>query len=198
MSTAQPLFFYDLSSPYAYLAAVRIDVVLPAPPRWVPVVFGAILAHAQRTPWSLQDDLRLTGQLEVARRAHERGLPEVRWPQGWPAESYSVTPLRALVWAAEQGADIAKALALKLYEVEFVDGRALADIELVIAAAASLGLDGNDLRAGVQRPEIKAALRANTDDAIARGVVGVPTVAVGKELYWGDDRLEDAAGALAG
>jgi 2-hydroxychromene-2-carboxylate isomerase len=52
------------------------------------------------------------------------------------------------------------------------------------------------LRAGVADPEIKARLRANTDEAIARGVTGVPTVAVGDALLSGDDRLEDAAAAV--
>lgn len=197
MSVEQPLFFYDLSSPYAYLAAVRIDDVLPVAPRWVPVVFGAILGHVGRTPWSLQDGLREPGKLEVAQRAQARGLPEVRWPGGWPSESYSVAPLRAVLCAAEQGAHAAKALALKLFEVEFVDGRALDEFEVVVAAAARCGLDGDSIRAGVHRPEIKDALRANTDDAITRGVTGVPTVAIGDELFWGDDRLEDAAAALA-
>ena len=43
---------------------------------------------------------------------------------------------------------------------------------------------------------VKDALRAGTDDALAHGVIGVPTIAVGEQLFWGDDRLEEAAEAI--
>ena len=65
------------------------------------------------------------------------------------------------------------------------------------AAADRCGLEGDRLRAAVEEPAIKQRLRAATDDALRRGITGVPTVDVGDELFWGDDRLEDAAIALA-
>ena len=68
---------------------------------------------------------------------------------------------------------------------------------MVIGAAERSGLDAERARAAVQAPEIKERLRAHTDEALRRGVTGVPTVAVGDELFWGDDRLEDAARAAA-
>jgi 2-hydroxychromene-2-carboxylate isomerase len=197
MSTAEPIFFYDLSSPYAYLAAMRMDEVLPIAPRWQPIVFGAILREVGKTPWSLTPGRRERGQGEVARRARERGLPEVRWPPGWPAESYSLLPLRAVLCASELDAEAGKALTLALYTLEFAHGKALDDIELVIEAARACGLDGEGIRTGVSRAEIKDALRASTTDALSRGVTGVPTLAIGEVLFWGDDRLEDAATALA-
>ncbi len=189
-------FYYDLASPYAYLAAQRIDGVLGLPVRWVPVVFGAILARYDRIPWSLDSELREPGQREVARRASDRGLPEVRWPEGWPDKSYSVVPSRAVTFAAQRSPQTAKELALALFDVQFVHGRALDDFELVAAAGERCGIEPDELRAGVDSAPVKAALRANTDEAIARGVVGVPTVAVGTSLFWGDDRLEDAAAAM--
>jgi 2-hydroxychromene-2-carboxylate isomerase len=194
-ASAEPVFFYDLSSPYAYLAAERIDEVLPVQARWQPIVFGALLRARGRIPWSLQDETRAPGQAEVEARAGERGLPAVRWPRGWPAESYSVTPLRAVLHAQEQG--VGKELTMALYRTMFAEGRALNDLDTVLDAAESCGLDRDDVKQGVQRPEIKDRLRANTDEAIARGVEGVPTVADGEQMFWGDDRLEDAAAALS-
>jgi 2-hydroxychromene-2-carboxylate isomerase len=194
-ASAEPVFFYDLSSPYAYLAAERIDEVLPVQAHWQPIVFSALLRARSRIPWSLQDETRGPGQTDVASRAAERGLPAVRWPQGWPAESYSVTPLRAVVHAQEQGAG--RELTLALYRAEFAEGRALDDLEVLLSAAQACGLDPEDVRRGVQRQEIKDRLRVATDDAIARGLHGIPTVAVGDELFWGDDRLEQAAAALS-
>jgi 2-hydroxychromene-2-carboxylate isomerase len=156
-----------------------------------------LLREQQRLPWSLRDDEREPGQREVARRARERGLPELRWPPGWPRESYSVLPLRAVVWAGAQDEEAGKAMTRALYEIAFAQGRRLDDIEVIPDAAAACGLDGDAVRAGVERDDVRDTLRANTADAIARGVHGIPTVAVGETLYWGDDRLEDAAAALA-
>ena len=66
----------------------------------------------------------------------------------------------------------------------------------MLDAAEAAGLDRDAMAARLENPDIKARLRSYTDGAIARGVTGVPTVAVGDELFWGDDRLEDAAKAL--
>ncbi len=195
-SVQEPVFYYDLYSPYAYLASLRVDEVLPVTPRWVPIVFGVLLREIQRTPWSLREGEREAGQDEVARRAAARGLPEVRWPQGWPAESYSVLPLRALVWTQQHDPEEAKALTRALYEIVFVQGRPLGEIATVREAAEMSALDADALEAGMERDEVKATLRAHTAEALARGVTGVPTVAVGEALFWGDDRLEDAAAAL--
>jgi 2-hydroxychromene-2-carboxylate isomerase len=59
-------------------------------------------------------------------------------------------------------------------------------------------MDRELVRDGIESDETKQRLRQQTDDALAEGVTGVPTVAVDGELYWGDDRLEDAATALTG
>jgi 2-hydroxychromene-2-carboxylate isomerase len=197
VSPDQPTFFYDLYSPYAYLAAVRVDDVLPVAPRWQPIVFGVVLREAGKTPWSLREGEREAGQLETSRRARERGLGRLRWPPGWPAESYSLQPLRAVLCAAEQDSAAGKALALALYRLVFGEGTPLDDSEIIVAAAAPCGLDGEALRGAAERQPIKDALRASTADAVRRGITGIPTVAVGEELYWGDDRLEEAAAALA-
>jgi 2-hydroxychromene-2-carboxylate isomerase len=66
----------------------------------------------------------------------------------------------------------------------------------VLAAAEGAGLDQAEVEAAIADRSIKDRLRAETDEAHATGVFGVPTVAVGDELFWGDDRLEEAAAAL--
>jgi 2-hydroxychromene-2-carboxylate isomerase len=169
--------------------------VLPEPPAWQPIAFGALIRQIGKVPWSLRDETRGPGQAEIAERARARGLPEVRWPHGWPAESYSVVPLRAVLVAFDEGAG--KALTLELFRREFAEGVALDELEVVVAAAEACGLDGARLRAALEEPEIKQRLRDATDEAIDRGVTGIPTVAVADELFWGDDRLEDAAAKLA-
>jgi 2-hydroxychromene-2-carboxylate isomerase len=195
MSPGEPVFFYDFNSPYAYLAAERVDEVLPVSVRWQPMFFAAVLRERGRTPWSMRPDSRIEGVADVERRACERGLPPVVWLDSWPVESHSVLPLRATVWADECGRG--KELALSLFRTMFVAGRSLTDIETVADAARECGLDADELREAVQDQTIKDRLRAATDEALALGINGVPTVAAAGELFWGDDRLEDAARALA-
>ncbi len=70
--------------------------------------------------------------------------------------------------------------------------------EVVAARLRDAGFDGDALVSGASLPEIKARVRANTDDAIARGVFGVPTLLVDGELFWGIDSFAHAARRLAG
>jgi 2-hydroxychromene-2-carboxylate isomerase len=188
-----PVFYYDLSSPYAYLAASRVDEVLPVRPEWRPIAFGVIVERTGKVPWSFGENR--ANLEEIDRRAQERGLPPVRYPPGWPRQTYSLTPLRAALLAADQ--DQLRALTRELYRTAFAEGRALGDIKVVLEAAKRAGVEPDELREKIQGPEVKERLRAYTDDALARGITGVPTVAVGERLFWGDDRLEDAAAALA-
>jgi 2-hydroxychromene-2-carboxylate isomerase len=67
----------------------------------------------------------------------------------------------------------------------------------VLDAAEQAGLDRRQAGSAAGDPQVKRALRDATDAAHALGVYGVPTLAVGDELFWGDDRLEDAAACVA-
>jgi 2-hydroxychromene-2-carboxylate isomerase len=191
MADAQPVFYYDMNSPYAYLAAERIQEVLPAA-RWRPIAFGVLIRQIGKVPWSMRPGSEV-GKGEVERRAVERGLPPVRWPDGWPVETWSFNPLRAALLAEERGALVP--FSLECYRTLFVEGRSLAELDNVLTAAAAAGLDPDEVRAAQEDPLVKDRLREYTDAAVERGVTGVPTVAVGDELFWGDDRLEDAAAA---
>lgn len=189
----EPVFYYDLSSPYAYLAAMRIDEVLPVRPQWRPIAFGVLFQRAGKVPWSFASD-RSARFEEISRRAAGRGLPPLRYPEGWPADTYSFAPLRAALLASDQ--DQLRAVTRELYRTAFVDGQHLADVEAVLDAAQRAGLDREAVRAGLASQEIKDRLREHTEDAASKGVDGVPTVLVGEQLFWGDDRLEDAAAEL--
>ncbi len=195
MRVTRPVFYYDLSSPFAYLAAERIDELLPSA-LWRPISFGILLRESGRVPWSLDPATRPGGIAEVERRAAERGLAPVRWPAGWPADSYSITPLRALYFAERSGR--LKQLTRELFRVMFAEGTPLDELEATLAAARACGFDAGDVRASIESDSVRKRLRDATAEAIERGVVGVPTVAVGDELFWGDDRLEEAAAAAGG
>jgi 2-hydroxychromene-2-carboxylate isomerase len=188
-----PVFYYDVSSPYAYLAALRVDDVLPVRPEWRPIAFGVIIRAVGKVPWSLREG-REERFAELAGRARERGLPELRYPEGWPAETYSLAALRGLLLTRDQ--DEQRAGARELYRTMFVEGRHLADADTVRESLARAGVDVAGFDERVRGDEVKQRLRAETDAALEAGVTGVPTVAVDGELFWGDDRLEQAAAAI--
>jgi 2-hydroxychromene-2-carboxylate isomerase len=194
MSAPACEFFYDFSSPYSYLAATRVDEVMPVRPLWQPVAFGVIVQRIGKVPWSFAED-RSTDFGEIDRRARERGLPKVRYPQGWPRETYSLTPLRAALLGGEAG--LLREVSHELFKAIFARGEDLTDLGATLDAAERAGMDREQVAAGVQRQDIKDRLRVATDQAIERGVTGVPTVAVGDELFWGDDQLEVAAALAA-
>jgi 2-hydroxychromene-2-carboxylate isomerase len=189
---APPTFYYDLSSPYAYLAAARVDDVLPVRPEWRPIAFGVIVQQIGKVPWSFASDRRADFD-SIAERAIAYGLPPVVYPEGWPVQTYSIVALRAALAVEDQ--DERRAVTRELYRTAFADGLHLADPETVLSAVARAGLDQDAVGEAIGSSEIKERLRAETDAALERGVTGVPTVAVGERLFWGDDRLDDAAAA---
>jgi 2-hydroxychromene-2-carboxylate isomerase len=191
-------FYYDFHSPYSYLAAERISGLFAEAgaeqPEWQPVSFGHILKATGRTPWSLQPGGPEPADLEeIQRRAAERGLPEVRYEPGWPAHTYSLIPARAAIFAKQSGRVVSFSQAA--LRQRFAAGRDLSVLDNVLIAAAACELHPKAVLKGIETRAVKAQLRKATDEALQRGLVGIPTVAVGGELFWGDDRLEAAAEA---
>ena len=191
----EPVFFYDFSSPYAYLSAHRVDGALPLAPRWQPILYGSLIQQIEKVPWSMREGTARDEQMrECEQRAGALGLP-LRWPQGWPRATYSVVVLRAALVAEEQG--LLREFSLAAYRQGLGMGRDLTDMDVVLAAAEQAGVEPAAVREGVERPEIKERLRHATDEARELGVTGIPTVYADGELFWGDDRLADAAAALS-
>jgi 2-hydroxychromene-2-carboxylate isomerase len=187
----QPTFYYDLGSPYAYLAAERIHAVLPVAPIWQPILLGGIWKRSGGRSWATTE-ARVEGMAEVERRAERYGLMPVRWPDPWPANY--LRAMRAATFAQAIGRAVAFSLAA--FRQAFAAGRDLALIDNVVIAAAACELHPKALLAGIESQSVKDRLRAATDEAYERGVRGVPSVLVGEQVFWGDDRLEEAAAAL--
>jgi 2-hydroxychromene-2-carboxylate isomerase len=199
MSDGRATFYYDFNSPYSYLAAERISGLFAEAdveqPEWQPISFGHVLKTTGRRPWSLPpegpdpDDLA-----EIQRRAAERGLPAVTYPRGWPVDNYSLNPTRAAIYAKESGRVVSFSLAC--FRQVFAAGRDMSEIDNVLLAAAACELHPNAVLKGVETKSVKDKLRAATDGAISLGLEGIPTIAIGDRLFWGDDRLEEAVTAL--
>jgi 2-hydroxychromene-2-carboxylate isomerase len=186
------VFYYDLGSPYSYLSAERLQRVLPVMPVWQPILLGGVWQQSGGRSWGVTDE-RVAGQREVERRAEEYGLMPVRWPEGWP--NNTLKAMRAAVFAQSIGRAVAFSLAA--FRQAFAGGRDLSDVDNVLIAAAACELHPNAILKAIETQSVKDKLREATAEAYDRGVRGVPTIAVGDQLFWGDDRLEEAASAIA-
>ena len=187
-------FYFDLGSPFAYLAASRLHTLLPEQVTWQPVLLGGLFKLTGRSSWALGDyRRRQVGMADIERRAQAYGLAPMRWPDPWPAD-YLVA-MRATTYAFAVGSG--RKFAMQAYRDAFQGGVELSVAEHVLESAVRAGLDAAGVRAALADPQIKHTLRDATDRAYDRGVFGVPTIAIGDELFWGDDRLEDAAAHLA-
>jgi len=190
---ARVSFYFDVGSPYAYLAAERLTSVLDQPVDWQPVSLGALFKLTGRSSWALGDHRRRqAGMAEVQRRAREYGLPAIAWPDPWPGNY--LMAMRAATFACARGRG--REFALRAFRDAFQRGRDLSVPAHVLDAAEQVGLDPSGVQDATQDPQIKRALREATDAAHRLGVIGVPTIAIDGEPIWGDDRLEDAAARL--
>jgi 2-hydroxychromene-2-carboxylate isomerase len=205
---ASPLFFFGAMSPYSWFAAERIERLLPEA-RWRGVFAGAIFKANGRVSWGLTEQ-RADGIADCEARARAHGLGPIHWPEPWPTSDLLIA--RAMTFAergggAPRGAGVgdgaaasaasgdAKALALAAMRLAFLDGADIGEESVVVEAGRRAGLSAERLKDALSDAGIKDALRRATDDALALGVFGVPTIVIGEELFWGDDRLDDAAAA---
>ena len=191
MPDAQPVFYFDLGSPYAWLAAERVHQVLPVVPVWQPILLGGIWQQTGGRSWA-STDKRDEGMREIEQRAERYGLLPVRWPEGWP--NNSLTAMRAATFAQQAGRTVAFSLAA--FRQAFAGGKDLSDVDNVLIAAAACELHPNAVLKGIGMQSTKDRLRAATQEAYDRGVRGVPSVVVGGRVFWSDDHLELAAEAL--
>jgi 2-hydroxychromene-2-carboxylate isomerase len=193
---APPVFYFDLGSPYAYLAAERVNARFAEagaqPPEWQPILLGGLFKRFGRDSWA-NGPGRDEGLRECERRAQAYGLPPIRWPDPFPGNS--LLAMRAATFAKEIGRTVSFSLAG--FRQAFAAGRDLSQPDNVLLAAAASELHPRALLAAVERDAIKTRLREATEEAGDRGVRGVPSLLVADQVFWGDDRLDDAVSAAS-
>ena len=187
-------FYYDLGSPYAYLSAERISGLFAEAeleqPEWQPILLGGLFRRFDRGSWS-ETPARAEGMAEIERRAAAYGLPPISWPQPWPGNS--LVAMRAATFAKQTGRAVSFSLAA--FRQAFAAGRDLTDVDNVMIAGAACELHPRALLKAVETEGVKNALKEATAQAGDLGVEGVPAVVVDGEVFWGDDRLEEALAA---
>jgi 2-hydroxychromene-2-carboxylate isomerase len=189
-------FYFDLGSPYAYLSAERISGLFTEAgleqPEWQPVLLGGLFRTFDRDSWS-KGPGRAKGIAEIEGRAAAYGLPPLSWPEPWPGNT--LFAMRVATFAKQTGRTVSFALAA--FRQAFAAGRDLSEPDNVLIAAAACELHPNALLKTVETEIVKNALREATDSAAELGVFGVPSLVVNGEVYWGDDKLEEAVSAAS-
>lgn len=192
MTTQAPVLFFDLGSPYAYLAFERAGSVLGRAPELQPVLLGAIFARRGFGSWA-QTSARAGRSAEIEDRALRYGLPPLKWPAVWPADGLQA--MRCAIWAKQQG--VGEEFAKAVFRKEFAQGGDISQRELLIECASEAGLSSEETDQAMELAEVKQSLRDATDAAWDAGVRGVPSLKLGGSIFYGDDQLKLAAAALA-
>ncbi len=188
-------FFFDLTSPYSYLAATQIEAVADrhgAQVRWRPMVLGAVFkATGNDTPARIASKAAYM-LADLGRWATQYRVP-FRFASRFPV--LSVKAMRLVLAAEEQGRGAAVAQAA--FRAQWVTDRDITALPVLRALAEEGGVDADVALARIEAPDVKDRLRQNTDEAIARGVFGAPAIFVDDKLFWGNDRLSHVEAALS-
>ena len=192
-------FWYEFASTYSYLSAMRIEDLAAAAGveiRWRPFLLGPIFAAQgwNSSPFNLFPAKGRYMWRDMEREAARLGLPCKR-PDPFPQNSL-VAARVALVGADQSWGP---AFTKGVYTREFGHGRSIAEPQAVQAVLTELGLDADAVLKASTADPIKTRLRALTEEARSRGLFGAPSfVTDDGELFWGNDRLEQAIAWAAG
>ncbi len=197
---ARVLFYFDLTCPYAYLASTQIEALCErasAELVWRPMLLGGIfraLAAPQSPGEAMSPPKARMNFLDMHRWADHFGVPLVM-PAAHPRRS--VGAMRLLV---AQPPEARARLAHALFGAYWITGEDIADSTVLLRLAAGAGVEPHAAERALSDPEVKQALRRDTDDALAHGVFGAPSFFVDPPglLFWGQDRLGFLEKALAG
>jgi 2-hydroxychromene-2-carboxylate isomerase len=194
--TPRATFYFDLGSPYAYLTAERISGLFTdaelEQPEWQPILLGGLFQRFGRDSWA-NGPGREDGIAEIERRARDYGLPALSWPDPWPGNT--LFAMRVATFAKQTGRTVSFALAA--FRQAFAAGRDLSEPDNVLLAAAACELHPRALLKAASTEVVKNGLREETERAAELGVIGVPSLLVGEEVFWGDDRVEEAVAAAS-
>jgi 2-hydroxychromene-2-carboxylate isomerase len=190
---SQPVLYFDLSSPEAYIAAERAAEVLGVVPEWQPIHLAALPGAGELDAFRCAEE-RDIFRAELERLAVARGLQPLRWPPDWPGDT--ALAMRVATYAKSIGRVVAFSLAA--FRQAFAAGRDLSEPDSVVIAAAACEMHPAAVLKAAETRGVAAALARATAEAAEVGVRGVPAVRVGDQMFHGEAALEAAADAVRG
>jgi 2-hydroxychromene-2-carboxylate isomerase len=189
-------FFFDFGSPTTYLAHTQLPRIAReagAALRYRPMLLGGVFkATGNASPVSVPAKGRWMGQ-DLLRWAARWGVPFTFNPH-FPINT--LTLMRGAIGLQMKQPEAFTRYVDAVFEAMWVQPRNLGDANELGAVLSRAGFDGAAFAALVADAEVKAALVANTEEAVARGVFGAPTCFVGDAMFFGQDRLEFVREAL--
>ena len=189
-------FWFEFGSTYSYLSVMRIEEVARAhevPVRWRPFLLGPIFAAQgwDTSPFNVYPSKGAYMWRDMERRAAKYGIPferlELAGKGAFPQNGLLAARL-ALIGLDEGWGE---AFCRGVFRAQFGERADIADEGMLAALAQKVGAPANAVALASDRTN-KARLRANVEEARSKGIFGAPSFVVGEELFWGDDRLEDA------
>jgi 2-hydroxychromene-2-carboxylate isomerase len=189
-------FWYEFASTYSYLSAMRIEAMTSEAGigiSWKPFVLGPIF-NAQgwnTSPFNIYPAKGRYMVREMERLTTKRRLP-FTMPSPFPQNSLYAARLALIGHDEGWGPAFTRAV----YTAEFADGEDISDRRVLGRILEMLALDSQRLLTRIEQSDIKQRLRQQTEEAQELGIFGAPSFLVDAELYWGDDRLEQAIARL--
>ena len=185
-------FWFDFGSNYSYLSMMRIEALAAARNvtiDWRPFLLGPVFRQLgfDNSPFVLQKEKGAYVWKDMERQCRKYGIALTR-PSTFPRAA--LLAMRVAVLGANE--PWIGAWCRKIMQLNFVDDREIGSVEVVSDALDSLGLPAQSVIDAAQSDANKLRLREQTELAINRGIFGAPTFFVGGEMFWGNDRLEDA------
>lgn len=191
-------FLFDVGSPYTYLAYHHLPVIARehgARIVWTPVLLGGIFQATGNASPADVPAKSLHSQVDLQRWARAYGVP-FRMNPHFPINTLAL--MRGAVAAQMQGEEVLQRYLGAIFAAMFEQPRNLGEPAEIGAVLAGAGLDPVQFLQWIADPAVKERLKQNTAGAVERGVFGAPTFFVGEDMFWGQDRLEFVAQALAG
>jgi 2-hydroxychromene-2-carboxylate isomerase len=191
-------FWFEFASNYSYLSVMRIeDLASRCDVRivWKPFLLGPIFRDLgfETSPFVLQKEKGAYVWRDMARQCRKYGL---KWTQPTTFPRLGVLPARIALLGADRPwiGDFCR----QVMELNFVLDKDINQTDRMTGILAELGLPAADILDQALAEPTKKLLREQTDQARVRGIFGAPTFFVGTEMFWGNDRLEDALEFAAG
>jgi 2-hydroxychromene-2-carboxylate isomerase len=181
-------FYFDLASPLAYLAAERVLHTMPVATEWQPLLARELPAAESFEAFRCREDEDIF-RMEVARRAAELGLQELRWPEPFPFDSELA--MRVATFAKSIGRVVPFAQAA--FRQAFAGGHSLGKPDYVLIAASACEMHPAAVLKGAELRSVGEQLTSATADAAALGVMDVPAVRAGQRTFVGERSVEEAA-----
>ena len=188
-------FWFEFASSYSYLSAMRIEAEAEKREvaiEWKPFLLGPIFASQgwNTSPFKIYQTKGRYMWRDLERRSQQFGL-EFNRPESdesFPQNGLSAARIALVGLQSDWGPKFVK----EVYKAQWVEGHTISETEVLSDCIASSGGDVEEALIRSQNDSIKNALRANSDEAISRGLFGAPSFTIADELFWGDDRLENA------